>query len=266
MAFEFEELDYQHTRLGAISLRKRAEPRLDGVIVYEVKLGDEYLMSSLFTEAEVALARLALGCFPDQTERSLDVIVGGLGLGYTAAAALEHEAVGTLTVIELLPPVIDWHRRKLVPASEGLIEDPRCRFVNADFFALASNAELGLDLDGLEQVAFVQLAKVGSIGVRVMHDGRDIQPIVHVHAADPTQTGVGQRHHERPRADRQKRVERRDVPGRSEKLVGRDATDPIPPSGFAAALTPKQVTHQEGGAVRRERIRREQRRAESLGA
>ena len=139
MAFEFEELDYQLTRLGAISLRKRAEPRLDGVIVYEVKLGDEYLMSSLFTEAEVALARLGLGCFPDQTERSLDVIVGGLGLGYTAAATLEHEAVGTLTVIELLPPVIDWHRRAIVPLGDQLCADRRCTLVEGDFFFSATS-------------------------------------------------------------------------------------------------------------------------------
>ena len=47
MTFEFEELDYQITPLGEISLRRRAEPRLGGEILYEVKLGDEFLMSSL---------------------------------------------------------------------------------------------------------------------------------------------------------------------------------------------------------------------------
>jgi hypothetical protein len=60
MTFEFEELDYQKTPLGEISLRRRAEPRLEGKILYEVKLGDEFLMSSLFTSAEIQLARLGL--------------------------------------------------------------------------------------------------------------------------------------------------------------------------------------------------------------
>ncbi len=46
MAFEFKELDYQETPLGNISLRRRAEPMLEGKILYEVKLGDEFLMSS----------------------------------------------------------------------------------------------------------------------------------------------------------------------------------------------------------------------------
>ena len=85
MILEFEELDYQITPLGEISLRRRAEPRLNGEILYEVKLGDEFLMSSLFTEAEVQLSRLALAMLEGI---ELDIVVGGLGLGYTAVAAL----------------------------------------------------------------------------------------------------------------------------------------------------------------------------------
>jgi hypothetical protein len=45
--------------MGVISLRGRLEPSLK-VDVYEVKLGDEFLMSSLFTVAEVELSRLGL--------------------------------------------------------------------------------------------------------------------------------------------------------------------------------------------------------------
>ena len=53
MLVDFEELDFQQTPLGDISLRRRSEPRPDGKILYEVKLGEEFLMSSLFTEAEI---------------------------------------------------------------------------------------------------------------------------------------------------------------------------------------------------------------------
>ena len=65
------------------------------------------------------------------------VCVGGLGLGYTAAAVLAQPAVRSLLVIELLAPVIDWHRRGLVPLGATLCADPRCRLVQGDFFALA---------------------------------------------------------------------------------------------------------------------------------
>ena len=135
MTVEFEELDFQKTPLGDISLRRRSELRLAGKIVYEVKLGDEFLMSSLFTDAEIQLAKLGLAALegPD-----LDIVVGGLGLGYTAAAVLEDPSVASLMVIEVMEPVIDWHRRGLVPLGKKLVSDPRCTLVHADFFELAA--------------------------------------------------------------------------------------------------------------------------------
>ncbi|MFE1152657.1 spermidine synthase, partial [Streptomyces sp. NPDC058830] len=53
MSLRFEEIDWRPTRLGDISLRRRRHPA-SGDDVYEVKLGDEFLMSSLFTEGEIA--------------------------------------------------------------------------------------------------------------------------------------------------------------------------------------------------------------------
>ena len=60
----FEELDYQPTAIGPISLRRRRELRLD-VDVLEILLGDEHLMSDLFTTSEVALAEHGLGAIAD---------------------------------------------------------------------------------------------------------------------------------------------------------------------------------------------------------
>ena len=55
----FEGLDYQPTPIGAVSLLRRFDPQFD-TVVYEIKLDDDFLMSSLFTAAEVELARLGL--------------------------------------------------------------------------------------------------------------------------------------------------------------------------------------------------------------
>ncbi len=99
-----------------------------------MKLNDEYLMSSLFHESEVALTDLGLG---ELTGHSWDIVVGGLGLGYTAAAALKYDQVARMVVVEALAPVIEWHQRELVPNGALLSEDARCRYYPADFFALA---------------------------------------------------------------------------------------------------------------------------------
>lgn len=66
------------------------------------------------------------------------MLVGGLGLGYTAAEALTFPCVRTVVVIELLAPVISWRQRRLVPAASLLLDDPRCSIVQADFFELMS--------------------------------------------------------------------------------------------------------------------------------
>lgn len=140
MSVRFEEIDWRPTAMGDISLRRRRDPA-SGSDVYEVKLGDEFLMSSLFTAGEIALAELALAELPG-TE--LDIAVGGLGLGYTAAAVLDDPRVRSLTVIETLAEVIDWHQRGLVPLGARLTADARCRLVEGDFFAMAADAG-GLD-------------------------------------------------------------------------------------------------------------------------
>ncbi len=135
LSLYFEELDYRPTPIGALSLRRRRELSL-GVDVFEIKLGDQYLMSSLFTASEIALARLGLS---ELSGQRLDVVVGGLGLGYTAQAVLEHAAVESLLVVEALDAVIDWHQTGLLPLGPALTKDPRCRFVSGDLFALAAS-------------------------------------------------------------------------------------------------------------------------------
>ncbi|MGA8261306.1 MAG: hypothetical protein WB783_13930 [Arenicellales bacterium] len=140
---DFEELDYRPTPLGELVLRRRTDPRFPGRDIHEIKLGDEFLMSSLFTDGEIALADLALAMLPDGP---LDVAVGGLGLGYTAEAVLHHENVRSLVVIEYLEDVIDWHRRRLVPLGGCLTGDLRCRLLQGDFFVLVADPERGLDV------------------------------------------------------------------------------------------------------------------------
>ena len=79
-------------------------------------------MSSLFTVAEEELGRLALA----ELSGPLDVVVGGLGLGFTAQAVLANPDVRRLVVVDALGEVIEWHELGLIIAGAELTADPRC--------------------------------------------------------------------------------------------------------------------------------------------
>ncbi len=137
----FQELDYRPTPMGLLTLRRRKEITL-GIDIYEIKLDEDFLMSSLFTVAEVALANLGLA---ELSEPEVDVVVGGLGLGYTARTVLEHPKVRELLIVDTMREVIEWHQQGLIPLGEQLTSDPRCRFVHGDFFAMSASRSRGFD-------------------------------------------------------------------------------------------------------------------------
>lgn len=138
MGLLFEQIDSQPSRLGDITLRRRRIPALGDRDIYEVKLGEEFLMSSMFVDAEVALADLGIDAVDGD---QLRVVVGGLGLGYTAEAALKHEQVSELLVVDALDTVIHWHQQEKVPLGKVLNEDARCRYVLGSFFDMAVSEE-----------------------------------------------------------------------------------------------------------------------------
>lgn len=150
--------------MGVISLRRRLEPSLK-VDVYEVKLGDEFLMSSLFTHAEIELAQLGLAELP---ELPLDVVVGGLGLGYTARAVLRDPRVRSLVVVEALEEVIRWHEGDLLPDTVGLAADPRICLRPGDFFALAAGED-GFDPDAPKRLWDAVLLDIDHTPRHVLH-------------------------------------------------------------------------------------------------
>ncbi len=140
-----EELDWSETEWGIISLRRRRDPVTDRE-VHEVKLGEDFLMSSQFTLGEEEVARLGLAALDGE---GLRVLVGGLGLGYTAWTALADPRVEELVVVEALEQVIDWHRRELFADTRGLATDPRVRLLRDDFFELVRSGRSERPYDAL---------------------------------------------------------------------------------------------------------------------
>jgi spermidine synthase len=126
-------LAYDDTPLGPLCLRRRELLSSPGTVVTEVTLNHQFLMSSYNTTSERALARIALDMHPGS---GLSLLVGGLGLGYTAQAALESGRVARVDVVELLPQVLDWLADDLFPLAAELKADPRLRITQGDVYAL----------------------------------------------------------------------------------------------------------------------------------
>jgi len=139
-----EILAHEPSPLGVLCLRRRELLSAPGTVVTEVTLDHEFLMSSYTTASERALATRALEM---HSGRGLEVLVGGLGLGYTAREVLTSDRVGHVEVVGFLPQVIDWLDRGLVPLADELRGDPRFTVVCGDVYErLAAPAERQFDL------------------------------------------------------------------------------------------------------------------------
>jgi len=166
MSLNYEELDFKSTPLGDLMLRRRRMLQFKDLDIYEIKLGDDFLMTSLFHEAEVQLAKLALATVKKD---DINVVVGGLGLGYTAVAALEDARVRSMLVVEYLKEIIDWHKNGLVPLGEKLIKDHRCSLLHGDFFAMSGDAIKGFGLESPPQKYDAILLDIDHTPTNVLH-------------------------------------------------------------------------------------------------
>jgi spermidine synthase len=119
-----EELGRAPGAYGEVVLRRRTGADGDHL---ELVVDGVFAMDDVDTSTERALATEALArCGGDR----LSVLVGGLGLGWTAATALADPRVAEVDVAELQPPLVDWARQGLLPALP--VRDPRLRLHVAD--------------------------------------------------------------------------------------------------------------------------------------
>jgi spermidine synthase len=124
----------------------------DGAELTLARRGDEYvlrvrghlLMSSRLHGSEEALAEA--GCAGLGATSRAQVLVGGLGFGYTVRAALDRLGPGArVTVAELLPAVVAWNRGLLAPLARAPLEDPRVSVVEGDVRALLGRSRNTFD-------------------------------------------------------------------------------------------------------------------------
>jgi spermidine synthase len=82
------------------------------------------LMTTAVHGSEEELARMAIQRLPDT--RNVRVLVGGLGMGFTLAAALKHVgARSQVMVAELVPEVVEWNKGPMGARAGNPMLDPR---------------------------------------------------------------------------------------------------------------------------------------------
>jgi spermidine synthase len=139
-----EYLACEPSPLGLVCLRQRTLPGDPASVVTEITIDHQFLMSSLNTASERALADRAIALHGGD---ALRVLVGGLGLGYTAHAVLASPRVSRVLVVEYLAPVIGWLRTGRLPLSSSLAQEPRLAIEHGDVYArLAGPPEPHWDL------------------------------------------------------------------------------------------------------------------------
>ncbi|MDB4991130.1 MAG: Spermidine synthase [Myxococcaceae bacterium] len=128
---------------------------------FSIRADGTELMTSHVFDSEEALATLA--CQRVGVRKRVRLLVGGLGMGYTLAAALRRlRDDAEVVVAELVPAVVQWNRTHLGHLAAFPLDDPRVRIYEGDVAQLLRSARgeydaILLDVDngpeGLTRIA-----------------------------------------------------------------------------------------------------------------
>nr|WP_253945168.1 hypothetical protein [Nocardioides sp. zg-DK7169] len=122
-------------------LRERREE--NGPVVWELRANGVFVMDTEETSTEEALATACLAL----VEEPAQVLVGGLGLGFTAHRVLADRRVRRCVVVEIEQALVDWMRDGTVPHGPAVLADERLQVVVADVaVALAEARPASYDL------------------------------------------------------------------------------------------------------------------------
>ena len=125
---EYVELARAESSRGEVVLRERRDPDDGAATAVELRVNGVFVMDTVETTTEQALAGAALA----QVQSPREVLVGGLGLGFTAREVLMDSRVERLVVVEVEEDLVAWMRDGTVPHGPQFLADERLSVVTAD--------------------------------------------------------------------------------------------------------------------------------------
>ncbi len=137
---EYVEVARAESERGELVLRRRIEERTADAL--ELRVNGVFVMDTRQTSSEIELAAAAL----ELVEDPRDVVVAGLGLGFTTQRVLVDRRVERVMVVEVEPALVGWMRDGTVPHGPSVLADKRVHIVDADIVMAVREATSTYDL------------------------------------------------------------------------------------------------------------------------
>ena len=137
---EYAEVARAESERGEVVLRRRIEEHTADAL--ELRVNGVFVMDTRETSSEIELAAAAL----ELVEDPRDVVVGGLGLGFTTQRVLADHRVERVMVVEIEEALIGWMRDGTIPHGPALLADKRVHIVDADIVRAVAEATSTYDL------------------------------------------------------------------------------------------------------------------------
>ena len=131
---EYVEVARAESHRGELVLRERRDA--DGPSVLELRANGVFVMDTVEFATEQALATAGL----ELVDEPRDVLVGGLGLGYTMHQVLADRRVERCTVVEIEEALVGWLRDGTVPHGPTMLADERANPVVGDIAVVIGEA------------------------------------------------------------------------------------------------------------------------------
>ncbi|MET0998510.1 MAG: hypothetical protein ABWX73_07350 [Marmoricola sp.] len=137
---EYVEVARAESERGELVLRRRIEERTADAL--ELRVNGVFVMDTRETSSEIELAAAAL----ELVEDPRDVVVGGLGLGFTTQRVLDDRRVERVMVVEVEPALVGWMRDGTIPHGPSVLADKRVHIIDADIVMAVREATSTYDL------------------------------------------------------------------------------------------------------------------------
>lgn len=137
-AVKYVDVARAESERGEVVLRERRTPDAgpNATPVLELRVNGVFVMDTRETSSERGLATAALR----RVDRPRSVLIGGLGLGFTARELLADQRVEKLVVAEIEEALVQWMRDGTVPHGPGYLADERLSVINADVRLVVAEA------------------------------------------------------------------------------------------------------------------------------